>query len=282
MATKEEQSSPLQETVDSALERYRQEINFARAFRRPTPLSGCLLALLGAIYLAVWILDAGWVRPATGHEGLAFVVGAKINPLVWQGQWWRLISCTLLHGNLLHLLFNGYAVFILGPLIERFYGPQRFFLLYTLSAVAASAASLWFTAIPSVGASGAIFGLLGALVVFGLKFRRQVPPRVAKAFGYGLVPWVVINLIIGLLPGLPIDNAAHVGGLVAGILIALVMSSELMGRPGRLRVLLLEVGLVVCLMAFAWGLVMMFQQVVTCSKGGVSFYQCYPPEMLGL
>lgn len=270
--------SHVREDASSAAARYQVEMNFARMGRRPVPVSWGLLLSLVVVHLACGAL--GLVGATPGVEDGALFFGAKVNTLIAQGQWWRLVSCLFLHGNLLHLGFNGYALFILGPLLERFYGPRRFLALYVLSGVGASLASFWFTQGPSVGASGAVFGLLGALMVFGFRQRRRLPARISRALGAGMAPWVVINLVIGLIPGLPIDNAAHVGGLVVGSALALVSHTSLHPASGRLRSLVVELLFALSLLAVAASAVMGLQQVATCAGSGVRFYQCYPSSLL--
>lgn len=263
------------EVVDT----YRREANFARALRQPTPLTWGLLGSLLAIHAVFIFVEYSGLTPA-GQGGLGLLFGAKINELVWEGQTWRLVSSLFLHGGFLHLAFNGYALYLLGPLLERLYGTRRFMVLYVFSGLCASIASVFFTDGPSVGASGAIFGMLGALVVFGLKFRASLPPRVARAFGAGLLPWVAINLVIGLIPGLPIDNAAHVGGLIAGSALAVTMGSALGAPPRGLRNLGLEIAFGLCMIAIAAGLVFMLHEVATCAGAGPRFFACYPAHLL--
>lgn len=258
---------------------YRREANFARSLRQPTPLTWGLLGAILAIHLTFLFAENSGLTPA-GQGGLSLLFGAKINELVWQGQSWRLVSSMFLHGGFLHLAFNGYALYLLGPLLERMYGMRRFLIIYVFSGLAASAASVVFTDVPSVGASGAIFGMLGALVVFGLKFRASLPPRVARAFGAGLLPWVAINLVIGLIPGLPIDNAAHVGGLIAGTALSITMGSALAGPAKGARSWFLEVCFGLCLLVIAAGLVFMLHEVAACAGAGPRFFACYPSHLL--
>jgi rhomboid protease GluP len=261
------------------IDTYRREANFARSLRQPTPLTWGLLGSLLAIHLAFLFAENSGLTPA-GQGGLALLFGAKINELVWAGQSWRLVSALFLHGGFLHLAFNGYALYLLGPLLERLYGGRRFLVIYVFSGLAASVASVFFTDGPSVGASGAIFGMLGALVVFGLKYRASLPPRIARAFGVGLLPWVGINLVIGLIPGLPIDNAAHVGGLVAGTALSVTMGSALAGKPKRLNDIALEIAFGLCMLLIAAGLVFMLHELATCAGAGPRFFACYPPHLL--
>ena len=270
----------LQDTGRRAMDLYRQEANFTRALRQPVALSLALLASIVVIHIGVWALDTT-LRAAGGQTGPALYHGAKINLLVLEGgQWWRLVSATFLHGGLLHLAFNAYALFILAPLLERLYGSRRFMLIYMVSGLGGSAASLFFNQGVSVGASGAIFGLLGALLVFGLKFRADLPSQLRSTFGPKLIPWVVVNLVIGFIPGLNIDNAAHTGGLISGILVAAGISSALRERPKGLSAAALEVSFVLCFILIALGLVLMVEQVMLCAGGG-EFASCYPASVLG-
>ena len=131
-----------------------------------------------------------------------------------QGEWWRLITSTLLHGSILHLLFNMYALYWLGPQLERSLGHMRFALLYVMSALGGSVASYWFSDLNtlSVGASGAIFGLITATIVIGREMRSDVSQ---------LVVLLGLNVVIGFLqPG--IDWRAHFGGAVTGAAVAFI------------------------------------------------------------
>ena len=137
-----------------------------------------------------------------------------------QGEYWRLWSVTLLHGDYLHLFFNMYALFIAGALVEQLYGRRLFILLYLLSAAAGSVGSFVLGGdAPSVGASGGIFGLFGVLLAVSRTHHPVLDRRGQMLIGQigGLI---VLNLLLGFgIAGLGvgIDNAAHVGGLVAGL-----------------------------------------------------------------
>jgi rhomboid protease GluP len=145
-----------------------------------------------------------------------FAILALDKGAVADGEYWRLLTVTLVHGNLLHLLFNMYALFIVGPLVEQLYGSLRMVLFYLLTAAAGSVASFVFGSdVPSVGASGAVFGLFGVVVAAGFAHNPVVDRR-SRMLITNLAPLIVINLAFGFLfPG--IDNAAHVGGLLAGL-----------------------------------------------------------------
>ncbi len=137
-------------------------------------------------------------------------------PAVAAGEYWRLWSVTLLHGDLLHLGFNMYALYLAGSIVERWYGSVRFLIFYLACAAAGSTASFVFGGdIPSVGASGAIFGLFGILVT--ASWLHHPVDRQARGLINQLVFLVILNLFLGFSSGGSIDNAAHVGGLIAGL-----------------------------------------------------------------
>ncbi len=137
-------------------------------------------------------------------------------PSVAAGEYWRLWTVTLLHGDLIHLLFNMYALYLAGPIVERWYGRVRFLVFYLVLAAAGSTGSFVFGGdVPAVGASGAIFGLFGMLLSAG-RLHHPVDRQSRSLVGQvGML--IVINLALGFASGGQIDNAAHVGGLVAGL-----------------------------------------------------------------
>lgn len=141
------------------------------------------------------------------------------------GQLYRLVSVTLVHGGLLHLFLNMYALWIIGPIVESIWGKRLFALFYVLTALGASTASFLFSDGPAVGASGAIFGLVG-VVLAGTRAHHPVLDRRARALVPQLGMFVVINIVFGFLStagGLRIDNAAHIGGLVAGLWLGFIV-----------------------------------------------------------
>jgi rhomboid protease GluP len=144
-------------------------------------------------------------------------LGLKDNQLIAQGQFWRLFTPMLLHGSILHIGFNMYALYIFGPGLERYFGHGRFLTLYVLSGFAGNVASFMFSSAPSLGSSTAIFGLLGAEGVF-LYRNREVLGGIARRALNNIILIAAINLFIGLSPG--IDNWGHLGGLIGGTLFA--------------------------------------------------------------
>ena len=174
-----------------ALASYRLELTFIRRLQAPVPATRALLWMLVGIAVAGLLFGELVVQPRFGElgEGLdpTLLFAAKINAEVNSGAYWRLLTHTFVHGGWLHLAFNAYALLVLGSLTERMLGTRRFIVLYGLSGLAGALASYVFNDVPSVGASGAIFGVFGAAVVFGFKQRRVLPARVAKAMSTGLL-----------------------------------------------------------------------------------------------
>ncbi len=131
---------------------------------------------------------------------------------ITHGEPYRLITGIFLHANIVHILFNMYALYIIGTQLESFLGKGKFLAVYLLSGLAGSMLSIFMSQSFSVGASGAIFGLLGSLLYFGFHYRVYLDTVIKSQ----IIPLIVINLLIGLMPG--IDNWAHIGGLIGGIL----------------------------------------------------------------
>ena len=137
-----------------------------------------------------------------------------------RGELWRLLTVTLLHANLIHLALNMYALYLIGPVVEQIYGSRMFAAFYVITAIAASTASIVFTAGPAVGASGAIFGLIGVLFA-GTRVHHPILDARARQIVPQLGFLIVINLVFGFaVTG--IDNAAHIGGLLAGLWLGFV------------------------------------------------------------
>ncbi len=147
--------------------------------------------------------------------------GAKINAAIAAGQWWRLLTAMFLHAGIWHLFFNVYALFQLGPETERLFNRERFLVIYFLSGLYAGLASYAFTLAPSVGASGAVFGLVGALIAYMRRY-REIFGRFGQQYLVNMLVIVGINFVLGFVqPG--IDNWAHFGGLVAGFIIGTLL-----------------------------------------------------------
>ena len=170
-----------------------------------------LLVITIAIYLAQMGTNY-WL-----DIDLPAALGVKVNHLIAQGQLWRLVTPMLLHGSGLHIAFNMYALYRIGPRLERFYGHWRYLALYVLSGFGGNVFSMMFTEAPSLGSSTAIFWLIGAQGVFFYHNREVFGPAFRQALN-SIISIALINLFIGLSPG--IDNWGHVGGLIGGVVFA--------------------------------------------------------------
>ncbi|MBY0122391.1 rhomboid family intramembrane serine protease [Bacillus sp. S/N-304-OC-R1] len=139
--------------------------------------------------------------------------GAKFNPLIIEGEWWRFFTPIFLHIGLLHLLMNSLALYYLGSTVERIYGNFRFLFIYLFAGFSGSLASFIFSPTLSAGASGAIFGCFGALLYFGVIY----PKLFFRTMGFNIIIILGINLVFGFSMS-SIDNAGHIGGLIGGFL----------------------------------------------------------------
>lgn len=145
--------------------------------------------------------------------------GANLDVLVKNGEYYRLFTCIFLHIGIMHLLCNMYSLYVIGREVENLFGKVKYIIIFILSGIFGSIMSLAFTHNTiSAGASGAIFGLLGALLYFGMHYRTYLGETIKRS----IIPIIVINLIIGFVAK-GIDLAAHIGGLVGGVLVAMMV-----------------------------------------------------------
>lgn len=142
--------------------------------------------------------------------------GAFQKDLILGGEYYRLITSAFLHIGIFHLLFNCYALYVIGRQLESFLGKIKFLIIYLVSALCGSLMSMIFPISISAGASGAIFGLLGSLLYFGYNYRVYLGTVLKSQ----IIPLILINLIFGFMVS-GINNAAHIGGLIGGILITM-------------------------------------------------------------
>ena len=168
---------------------------------------------LMVITIIVYILQAG-TQQFLGYD-IPALLGMKVNDLIIQGQLWRLLTPMFLHGSILHIGFNMYALIIIGSELERRFGHWRFLLLYFLGSFGGNVFSFLLSPNASLGASTAIFGLLGAEMVFFYQNRKLFGAGARRAL-QNVITVAAINFLIGLSPG--IDNWGHLGGLVAGLI----------------------------------------------------------------
>ncbi|KUG06969.1 rhomboid family intramembrane serine protease [Solirubrum puertoriconensis] len=169
------------------------------------------------VYLLMVASGVDAVEPA-GRDLILW--GSNFTPLTLGGQWWRLLTACALHGGLWHLLLNTYALLFIGALLEPLVGRWRLLVLYWLSGLGGSLASLWWhsAGVNSVGASGAIFGLYGAMLTLAATHATRLSRSARAALFVHTLYLVGTNFASNLNPN--VDHAAHLGGLLAGALLA--------------------------------------------------------------
>ena len=194
---------------------------FAKVFS-PKKIIFTKLIILACIvmYIVVGIKDGNFL--SFSATTLAMLGGNNLM-LVQNGEVWRLLTSAFLHAGLIHLLVNMYSLAILGTQVETFIGKWKFLFIYLISAISGNLLSLVFSAenVISVGASGALFGLMGALLYFGYHYRLYL----SEAIRNQIIPIIILNLLIGFTVS-GIDNVAHIGGLIGGYLAAMAIGID--------------------------------------------------------
>lgn len=185
--------------------------------RRYWPAATFILLAVNFIFFGLEIFAGG-----SDNTQVLLNLGAAYGPYLRRGEYWRLVMPIFLHGGWLHILGNSYCLYILGPILERVYGYGRYLTIYVAAGMGGALLSMEVSRNVSVGASGAIFGIAGAMLVTGYVHRDAIPRRWGRAFGLGIVPFIVLNLALGFsMHG--IDNWGHLGGLATGLLLAFVI-----------------------------------------------------------
>lgn len=183
-------------------------------FKKKKPImTYILIGINTVLFLLMYILGNG---SDDAYTLLKF--GASYPDYIRAGEYYRLITSAFLHIGILHFLFNNYALYVIGSQLEGFYGKVKYLIIYIGSAIFGNLMSLLFTDSISAGASGAIFGLLGALLYFGYHYRVYLGTVVKSQ----VIPLILINLAIGFMMN-GVNNAAHIGGLIGGILLSMAV-----------------------------------------------------------
>jgi rhomboid protease GluP len=198
----------------------------------PTSATSALAAACVAMYALEWYLSQRAGSQARGMLGLPGIspmvmlrLGGKFGPLIFAGQWWRLVTAIFLHAGLVHIGMNLWCLFDLGPEVESLFEVPKFIVLYLVTGVFGYIVSLWWSpGVLSIGASGAIMGLIGVLI--GASFHLG---HLGKEYRSMLWKWVIYIFIFGLF--FAVDNAAHFGGLALGLLLGYVIPT---GEPQTL------------------------------------------------
>ena len=231
--------------------------DFLYRLRQATPRAWVTRTLI-ALNLAVWLANlADGLDPMTPTARELLAWGGNLLPFT-QREPWRLFSAMFLHAGAIHLGFNMWALWNLGNIAERFYGNTQFALIYLFSGLFGSLASLFFAArmAVSVGASGAIFGVTGALLAAVLHKRDRLPAPLVASMRASLLIFVGYSLFLGFTSGV-VDNAAHIGGLVSGYLLAWCMAGKFDWANYRRTAVsraLLAVGLALIALFMLWQL----------------------------
>lgn len=198
---------------------------FRRVFRTGSPTQLITVACIALYILSLVVDPAGAMRPRGPFEifspsGRALqMLGATGSFLAARGEWWTLFTAIYLHGGILHILFNVLWIRQLGPAVEELFGPARFFVIFTVSGVAGFVVSN-LVGIPfTVGASGSIFGLLGAIVAFGRRRGGVFGSQVLRQYGQ----WALVLFILGFFMS-GVNNVAHAGGFLGGLAAGFVLS----------------------------------------------------------
>ena len=197
--------------------------------RLPIPHIPHLIALFNAVFknkfpmITYWLIAVNvilYVVPILFGQYNDLINGYSIwGPAIREGQYYRLLTGIFLHGGIFHLLFNCYALYVIGAQVENYLGRVKFLIIYLVAGISGALFSMIFGGnYASIGASGAIFGLMGALVYFGYHYRVYLGNVVKSQ----IIPLIVLNLILGFcLSG--VDNFAHIGGLIGGTLMSIAL-----------------------------------------------------------
>ena len=236
-------------------ERYARPMTFAEVLAAATPVVWVTPTIV-LVNVAVFILMvAAGVSPLSPTTADLFKWGADFGPAtVLDGQWWRLLSAAFIHVGLLHIALNMYVFWGAGTLAERLYGNVAYLVLYLVAALGGSLVSTLFAPLAvSAGASGAIFGVYGAILAFAWSARGRLPPSLVTSLQKGVTGFIVYNLAFGLtVPN--ISNSAHLGGLATGFVGGWLLARDLAAPRGAEATRYLRLaGLLPVLAALAWG-----------------------------
>jgi rhomboid protease GluP len=182
------------------------------------------------------------------YNALLIEFGAKENLRILNGEYWRFVTPIFLHANLLHMTINTYSLYAVGRTVERIFGHLKYILVYMIAGIIGSIMSFMFSMNPGVGASGSLFGLLGALLYFGV----ENPVLFRRYFGNSVIVTIIINIIFGLSKS-GIDNFAHIGGLIGGFLSSGIVISQKSAKKYLSKPLFLIVTVALILSGLLYG-----------------------------
>lgn len=254
-------------------EQHAKIVQLVGLLKAPTPVTYALIVTIVAVYAWALFLDVqiqgSWEWDPT--YSIYLLANWKVRVLA-ESQWYRIITSIFMHGSVLHLAVNAYALYILGSLLERLMGGSRMWLIILWAGVAGCAASFVMSGKPSVGISGGISGLVGALLVMSRKHRHEFPDDFVRSLRKGIIQVVLINAVLGFVIQ-NIDNSAHVGGLVFGGIMAFFMETRMTETANRrywARVLAL-----ITLVAAFYVATPVKQEIAQCGASDAAANRCY-------
>jgi rhomboid protease GluP len=234
-----------------------------------TPVTIGLVATNVLAFLVTVYAGAKWFQ-SNGAVQIAW--GSNFGPYTTEGEWWRLFTSLFIHFGIAHLLLNMFALAAFGPLIERLLGSVSYLFVYLLAGTAGSLASVaWHPDINSAGASGAIFGVLGALLAVQLRAGATIPMDISHPIRYSTLPFLGWALYAGLTYK-GIDSAAHLGGLACGFGLGLVAARPVTGERGYSRSDVRRLFLMLPVAAAALAIGFWFAQRASASMVGEGLY----------
>lgn len=215
-------------TIQVAQEQMKQSAEVDKAMNLSKGNKNITYGIIGInvlVFLAMVFSGISFIEPS-GFDIIRW--GANYSPLTLSGDWWRLITCVFVHVGIIHISFNMYALFIIGVYLEPMLGKTKYFVAYLATGIFASLASIWWHSdpIPSAGASGAIFGMYG--VFLALLSTKLIPVQVRNKLLQSIAIFIGYNLIYGMKSG--VDNSAHVGGLLSGVVIGYLYYFSIKGE----------------------------------------------------
>ena len=194
-------------TSDINKKNKKEQVQAEDIFKQKKPIVTTVLIVLNILIYLFMILT-------NNYKTFIYLFSTYGPSIIVNGEFYRLITAAFLHGSIFHLLFNCYSLYVIGSQIESFMGKAKYLIIYLFSAVCGGLLSVLINDAATIGASGAIFGLLGSILYFGYHYRVYLGTVIKSQ----IIPLIVLNLLVGFMnPG--IDNFAHIGGLIGGVLI---------------------------------------------------------------
>jgi rhomboid protease GluP len=193
-----------------------QQIKASASAESPHFFSRLILTINLMLFALMVIVDAknkGGIDAVMGgpSDGVFLDFGGRYPSAIAHGQWWRIVTANFLHIGIVHLMFNSLVLYQIGPQVEEAFGSQKFIFLYLAAGIISNIAASFF-GVYGAGASGAIFGLLGVMAVYGYRMGGALGRMLMRQ----MLVWAAIGILIGFIPGLNLDNVSHISGFIAG------------------------------------------------------------------